>query len=157
MDTRFGTIRITDIHPTLAKHLISESTAMYQRLYPENSNHFVFEEELSAEGAVFLGALLDDQVVGCVGLIPGKDKHTAEVKRFFVDSEYRNGGIGKALMDALEKTAKERGVRLLQLETGSADIDAQRLYGSRGYLVVDPFGDYDDDPFSHFMEKVLPQ
>jgi putative acetyltransferase len=155
MDTRHGDVSITDIDPSHAKHLISDSTAMYQRLYPENSNHFVFEEELGAEGALFLGALIGEVVVGCVGLIPGRGKNTGEIKRLYVDPEYRTGGIGSALMDALEEIAKVQGFRILQLETGSSDLDAQSLYEKRGYRVVDPFGDYADDPFSTFYAKDL--
>jgi putative acetyltransferase len=155
MDTRFGNVSITDIAPAHAKHLISDSTAMYQRLYPENSNHFVFEEELGADGALFLGALIGEKVVGCVGLIPGSASHTGEVKRFYVDTEYRTGGIGTALMDALESIAKVQGFRILQLETGSSDLEAQTLYEKRGYRVIDPFGEYTDDPFSTFYEKDL--
>jgi len=155
METRYGTVDITTIAPQAASHLISESTALYRELYPENSNHFVFEEELSAEGAVFLGALLGERVIGCVGLVPSGEEEAAEIKRLFVAPDYRAGGIGSALMDALEQNAHTRGVRVMQLETGSADAAAHALYEKRGYVVVEPFGDYEEDPFSVFYRKDL--
>ena len=155
MATQYDGLSIHDIDPDNAAHLLSDATAMYHRLYPENSNHFVFAAELRAEGSLFLGAKVNDIVVGCVGLIAGSDDTTAEVKRFYVDPEYRKGGIGSALMDALEDIAKVRGIRALELETGSADFDAHALYEKRGYRVIEPFGNYEQDEFSIFYYKQL--
>jgi putative acetyltransferase len=155
MDTRYGLLTITDIDPDQAAHLLSDATAMYHRLYPENSNHFVFAAELRAEGSLFLGAHIKDTVVGCVGLVAGSEETVGEVKRFYVDPEYRQAGIGNALMDSLEQISRARGLRTFQLETGSADFDAHTLYHSRGYHVIGPFGTYKEDPFSVFYERDL--
>jgi len=155
MDTRYGQLTITDIDPDAAAHLLSDATAMYHRLYPENSNHFVFAAELRAEGSLFLGAHIENTVVGCVGLVAGSDETIGEVKRFYVEPEYRGAGIGNALMDALEQISRARGLSTLQLETGSADFDAHRLYVKRGYIVIGPFGTYKEDPFSVFYQRDL--
>ena len=45
---------------------------------------------------------------------------------------YREIGIGKALLEALEKLAKERGVDLLHVE-GYDDEEAIRFYRGQGY------------------------
>jgi putative acetyltransferase len=68
----------------------------------------------------------------------------------------RGRGVGHALMDALETYATEQGVSILRLETGIYQPESLRLYESRGYVRIPPFGHYADDPLSVFMEKVLP-
>ncbi len=155
MNTRFGKMRITDIDPSDAQHLTSDAQALFQSLYPEESNHLVHDDDLRADSALFLGAYLGNKVVGCVGLVAGHHERAAEIKRFFVEEGYRTGGIGSALMDALEEIAKVRGIRLMQLETGISQPEAVRLFEKLGYTIVPAFGDYIEDEFSIFMEKDL--
>jgi putative acetyltransferase len=155
MDTQFGSLRITDIDPTAAQHLTTEAMVIFQKLYPEESNHLVVDDDLRADSALFLGAHLGNRVVGCVGLVPGSEEHAGEIKRFYVEEGYRTGGIGGALMDALEGMAQAHGIRLMQLETGIQQQEAVRLYEKRGYSIVPAFGEYIEDEFSLFMEKQL--
>jgi putative acetyltransferase len=55
----------------------------------------------------------------------------------------------------LEAEALRRGVETLRLETGNLQPQALRLYERAGYARRGPFGDYDDDPHSVFLEKSL--
>jgi len=45
----------------------------------------------------------------------------------------RRSGIGRALMDAAEAWAAQRGVRLIHLETAVSNRGAQAFYEARGY------------------------
>jgi GNAT superfamily N-acetyltransferase len=58
--------------------------------------------------------------------------HRAEVQKLLVHRRFRNRGIGRLLMSAVESAAREAGRTLLALDTqrGSA---AERLYAKYGY------------------------
>jgi len=58
-------------------------------------------------------------------------------------------------MEALEREAATLGVRLMQLETGIKQPEAIALYRAFGYVERDPFGGYQPDPLSLFMQKRL--
>jgi putative acetyltransferase len=58
-------------------------------------------------------------------------------------------------MEALEREAASLGVTLMQLETGIKQPEAIALYRKFGYAERGPFGNYQPDPLSLFMEKRL--
>ncbi len=58
-------------------------------------------------------------------------------------------------MAALEREAAKLGVTLMQLETGIKQPEAIALYRKLGYAERGPFGTYQPDPLSLFMEKRL--
>ncbi len=54
------------------------------------------------------------------------------VHTFFVTADHRNQGVGKALMGAVMKLAKGKGVRRMRVVTLSNNIDAIRFYKKMG-------------------------
>lgn len=80
---------------------------------------------------------------------------SAELKRFFVRPSARGRGVGKALLDAAEAGAASEGAELMQLETGIKSHAAVAFYSRAGYRACAPFGSYDPDPLSVFMQKKL--
>ncbi|XP_041981167.1 uncharacterized protein LOC121734644 [Aricia agestis] len=58
-----------------------------------------------------------------------EDKHVVEVKVTATDTKWRRKGIMKALIETSEKVIKERGYRLIRLDTSSAysAMSAERL------------------------------
>jgi GNAT superfamily N-acetyltransferase len=61
--------------------------------------------------------------------------------------------VAKALLDALELTAKELGYQRVRLDTGPKQVHGLALYRSAGYVEVPP---YNHNPFACFWgEKVL--
>ena len=79
----------------------------------------------------------------------------AEVKRLYVPAAGRGQGIARALMQALEKTARAMGKNAILLETGDALVAAVALYTALGYTKRGPFGAYPEHPASLFMGKQL--
>ena len=73
--------------------------------------------------------------VGCVALRP-LDTVAGEVKRMFVDPEWRGRGVGRALMEAVIGGARERGYRTLRLGTLHEMTTAQELYRSLGFAPI---------------------
>lgn len=100
--------------------------------------------------------LLMDQnkAVGC-GSFKKYQSGVAEIKRVFVKKEYRNHGLGRIIMDYLEKKAKENGYTKLILETGKPLKAAMQLYETIGFIITKNFGQYENMPDSICMEKIL--
>jgi GNAT superfamily N-acetyltransferase len=70
--------------------------------------------------------------VGGVGLRAIGPK-TGEVRRLWVDPDWRGRGLGRALMAALEDEARGLGQMRLQLATGDRQPEAVALYEATGW------------------------
>jgi DNA-binding MarR family transcriptional regulator/GNAT superfamily N-acetyltransferase len=110
--------------------------------------------ELRAPAGLFLVATLRGEPVGCGGLKLLGDQPT-ELKRMWVAESARGLGIGRRLLDELERRAAAAGGRAIRLETNKALTEAISLYRSAGYREVDAFN---DEPYGdHWFEKQLGQ
>jgi GNAT superfamily N-acetyltransferase len=87
----------------------------------------------------------DGTPLGC-GALRELGDGVAEVKRMFVVPAARGRGVSKALLGALEDTARERGWTTLRLETGPRQPEAIVLYTGAGYDPIEAFGAYVADP-----------
>ena len=58
-------------------------------------------------------------------------------------------------MAEIARRAKDAGFASLKLETGISQPEAIGLYRRDGFLEIAPFGHYQTDPLSIFMEKRL--
>jgi len=56
----------------------------------------------------------------------------AWVEDLAVAPDRRSAGIGKALLDAAKSWARDHGAARLELESGSARVDAHRFYDREG-------------------------
>ena len=75
-------------------------------------------------------------IVGTVQLVldqPENQPHRADVSKMLVHRRARRGGVGAALLRAVELTARECGKSLLVLDTASDD--AARLYARLGWTL----------------------
>jgi putative acetyltransferase len=140
-------------HPEVVE-LIRMLDAYLAALYPPESNHLLDVSALLQPNVVFLHAVAAGRIVGCGAVVFNSDNE-AEIKRMFVDPTCRGKGIGKTLLLALEDSARKRGATVLRLETGIHQPEALKLYQSANYELRGPFGSYQPDPLSVFMEKRL--
>lgn len=123
--------------------------------------------EFEPPNGAFLVAWLDDVPVGCVGWrrrtdlpddLPGTDGAagpTAELKRMWVDEATRGRGIARALLAAVEESARSAGCGRVVLETGTAQPEAIGLYQASGYRPTPGFGHYRDEPDSRSFARAL--
>ena len=130
------------------------SEAYMGALYPAESNHFVDAAALAAPHVGFLVARREGVAVGCGAVVCGADG-AGEIKRMWVDPAQRGGRIGMRLLEALVGAASARGLRVLRLETGISQPEAIGLYRCAGFTECVPFGSYQPDPLSLFMELIL--
>ena len=77
-------------------HIIAESDAYLQALYPPESNHLMDVEALVIPDAVFLVARRKGELLGSIAFRMIKPGH-AEMKRMFVLPEARRIGLGRTL------------------------------------------------------------
>jgi putative acetyltransferase len=138
--------------------LMDELDAYQKPLSPPESFHGVDIEALCSPPVSFL--VLRDaagRAQGCagvwIGVIDGQPG--GELKRLYVRPGLRGQGAAKRLVAELERVAVERGARSLYLETGVRQVEAVGLYERLGYANCPPFGDYQPDPHSAFMRKIL--
>jgi putative acetyltransferase len=134
--------------------LLGARDAYSAALYPPESNHALDLVGLLDPAVLFLVARQDGVAVGC-GALVGQADGAGEVKSMWVEPRVRGTGLGRALLVAVETAARDRGVRVLRLETGVRQPEALALYRASGYGEIGPFGAYRPDPLSVFMEKRL--
>lgn len=134
--------------------LIKASEDFYLDLYPAESTHLESREDLKLDNVLFLGGRVDGVLAatGAAKVMSG-DVEYAEIKRVFVDPRYRGLGLSVTIMTHLETELLKQGVTVFRLETGVKQPEALGLYRKLGYVERTPFGDYQLDPLSVFMEK----
>lgn len=104
-------------------------------------------------GALFI-ALYNAKPVGCIALQPLPEAGTCEMKRLYVNPEYRKLGIGDALVNALLQEAKILDYTLMKLDTLDRLQAAIKLYQKFGFETVNAY--YDNPlPGVVYMQKEL--
>jgi DNA-binding MarR family transcriptional regulator/GNAT superfamily N-acetyltransferase len=107
--------------------------------------------DLAAPAGKFLVARLRGEPIGCGGLILYPDAPL--IKRMWVAPAARGLGLGRRLLQELERLARETGARTIRLDTNRVLHEAIRLYRSAGYQEVPRFS---DEPYAHhWFEKAL--
>jgi GNAT superfamily N-acetyltransferase len=136
----------------LIERLNAELTERYPS--PEDRHFGLSEEQVAGTNGVFLVAALDGEAVGC-GALRRLDDATGELKRMYVAPEARRLGVGRGLLDELERRARGLGLRRLVLETGLRQHEAMAMYERAGYARIECFGEYEGGGASVCMEKLL--
>lgn len=133
--------------------MMAASDAYYATLYPSESNHLVDASTLDNGDTTFFVARIDGALGGFGALL--RQNGYGEIKRMFVAPEARGRRLGKTLLDTLEAHARSLALPCLRLETGVKQPEAINLYRTAGFVEISPFGLYQPDPNSIFMEKKL--
>lgn len=138
------------------KSLINQADQLMLAMYPPESNHLDGIDELSGPNVCFVGAYMDDELAG-IGAVKILDDGGVygEIKRVFVDPQYRGQNVASSVMGYLEQHLASCGIVMARLETGARQTAAIGLYQRLGYVIRPPYGSYVDDPLSVFMEKRL--
>jgi putative acetyltransferase len=85
------------------------------------------------------------------------DHDHGEIKSMRTARAHLKKGVGTAMLRHIIAEAQRRAYTRLSLETGSmaAFAPARALYARFGFVVCEPFADYDKDPNSTFMTRTL--
>jgi N-acetylglutamate synthase-like GNAT family acetyltransferase len=102
---------------------------------------------------------LDGAIIG-MGALHQTSKNTAEIKRMYIQPEYRGKGHGKTLLQQLLQKAIELEIHTIQLETAQFMTAAQNLYHNFGFIKRNEHHETEIPPqLKHIwlhMEKTLP-
>lgn len=79
-------------------------------------------------------AIIDRIPVGSIRMEAFPDG-TAYISRFGVRLEYHNIGIGKALVNLIDKSLKSKGIKRVSLHTASKYKELVRFYYGRGFYI----------------------
>lgn len=116
---------------------------------------------ITAKGFIF-GAFIDGELRGVAELRPGGERGEVQAEAAFsVEKPYRRQGIGTALFERLSRTARNRGIRRVQVRCLPHNRAMQGLarkvgaevrrngYDAEGYITLDL-----PTPFSFWRETV---
>lgn len=92
---------------------------------------------LPPDGAVIV-ALRGDEAVGCIG-IRRLQPAVCEMKRLYVRSGERGGGLGRRLCEAALDAARKLGYRRMRLDTLADMTAARKLYRRLGFEEIAPY------------------
>ena len=151
-------VTIIEVDPqgTDALALLRDAAIEARELYPEFSSPGDPwpTNSPTPDRGTYLVVYRDGEPVACGALRP-LDKSIVEVRRMFVVKHARRGGLGCAILGALEEIADGFGYKSMRLETGNRQVPAMALYASYGFTRIEPFGEYVNDPTSVCYEKVV--
>lgn len=100
----------------------------------------------------FVVALSDGGVLAC-GAVQQLSEGVAEIKRMWVDPEWRGRGLAGRMLRHLESLAAADGNSLVRLDTNPTLTDAIAMYLRAGYAEIER---YNDNPYAgRWFEKVL--
>ena len=111
---------------------IAQIAALEKRCFADPWSEASVRSELSNPLSFWLVAEEDGKLIGYVGSqsVPPE----ADVMNLAVAPEWRNKGIGRALMTALIAQLHSRGITALFLEVRVGNAPAQNLYRSLGFV-----------------------
>ncbi|WP_027067259.1 GNAT family N-acetyltransferase [Maribacter sp. Hel_I_7] len=96
----------------------------------------------------------DETPVAC-GAFKRFNEDSVEIKRMYVQPDYRGKGIASKVLLVLEKWAKELNYTYSVLETGLRQPEAIALYKKNNYTVTDNYPPYENMENSVCFKKVL--
>lgn len=130
-------------------------------LYEPEANHIMDVQALLQPEVDFLVAEQGGELLGCgatrrmAGEPDTAGEAYGEIKRMYVRPEHRGRRLAEQILHTLEARLLAGGIALALLETGRDQTEAVRLYQRYGYQPRGPFGGYDDNGLSLFLEKRL--
>lgn len=129
-----------------------ELDSRFEKGFDPNISISADAAELTWPAGLLLIAWLRRQPVGC-GALKLHAGAPCEIKRMWVAAEARGLGLGRRLLEELERRARDAGAQVVRLETNRSLTEAINLYKSNGYREVAAFN---DEPYAHhWFEKRL--
>jgi putative acetyltransferase len=84
------------------------------------------------------------RIIGTIALMPSQETGVVELQKLYVARDVRRNGLGSFLCDLVEREARERGARAIELWSDVKLLDAHRRYERLGYERGEALKTYDD-------------
>ncbi len=114
-------------------------------------------EEVASGDRVVLLAFEGHDLIGCAQLLLStrlNARHRAEVQKLIVHSRAQKRGLGRTLLQAIERVAGEKG-RTLLLADARVGAPGERLFNSAGYTPVGSIPRFQRGPKGDFDSTVI--
>lgn len=149
-------IVVDDLSGPRIAEFLHEHVQEMRSITPLESKHALDLDGLRKPEVTFWSVRDGSSVVGC-GAIKRLDTVHAELKSMRTAPARKRSGIASLLLDYILTEAKRMGFTRLSLETGAAEffLPARKLYEKFGFEYCEPFADYQPDPNSVFMTRLL--
>lgn len=146
-----GDLGSTDVQELLHLHF----KAM-RSISPPEACHVLPAEGLCDPDVTFWSLREEGRLLG-IGALKQLAPDHGEIKSMRTAPEGLGRGIGTAMLAHILADARARGYRRVSLETGSTSpfAAAIRLYEREGFLPCEPFGAYQETPFTRYFAREL--
>lgn len=114
-------------------------------------------EEVARGDRVVLLAIEGNGLAGCVQLLlstRANARHRAEVQKLIVHSQSQKRGLGRTLLQAIERVAEQKG-RTLLLADARQGTPGERLFNTAGYKPVGAIPRFQRGPKGQFDSTVI--
>lgn len=152
MSTELIVKRTSANHPDFIYLISLLDFELWHELNEDQATYDQFNKVSDISTAVIIYA--DEKPIAC-GCYKKYDDKTVEIKRMYVDKNYRGKGISKMVLTELEKWAIENSFEYAILETSIHFNIAQSLYKNAGYDVIENYDQYAGLEESVCMKKKL--
>lgn len=146
------TVEAEDPFCDAAALLIQELSELLGNMYGDDGAGNFAPADVTVPRSAFVIARQHGRPIGC-GAVRPLTETTAEIKRMYIAPAARRLGIGRRILEELERLAAEFDYHDIWLETGRDQPEAIALYKSSGYTRRACYGIYVDDPRSLCYEK----
>jgi hypothetical protein len=147
------TIKRTNSNDPDFKTLISQlDNELWNELKEDQATYDQYNKVPDIPTALVL--YINEKPAAC-GCYKKYDANTVEIKRMFVEKEYRGKGLSKIILKELEKWAIGSGFQYVLLETSVHFKAARSLYTNAGYNIIDNYDQYKGLAESVCMKKEL--
>jgi predicted dehydrogenase/GNAT superfamily N-acetyltransferase len=145
-----------DFDDPQVRELLRVHLAGMQSHTPAGQVHALDLSGLQRPDITFLTLWDGARLLGC-GAIRALASGHAEIKSMRTHAHALRRGVGAAVLQALLKLARQRGLARVSLETGSGDAfePALALYRRHGFASGPAFGDYVASDFNQFLHLDL--
>jgi DNA-binding MarR family transcriptional regulator/GNAT superfamily N-acetyltransferase len=146
----YGMVEIRRVDPAGAdarqciRAYVEELNRRSEKPYDPAAGVSAEPHEMTPPFGAFLIAYLHAEPVGCGG-VKHLPRRPSDIKRMWVSPSARGLGIGRRLLEELERLAAASGAPAARLETSGLLTEAIALYRSAGYREVAPFN---EEPFA---------
>jgi putative acetyltransferase len=154
MDQHLKSVRTSADHPDFMYMVSLLDHELWVELQEDQATYDQYNKVPNIKTAIII---YDERKPVAIGCFKQRDDTTVEIKRMFVDKNYRGKGVSKMVLNELEKWAVENGFEYAILETSVHFTVARNLYKNAGYFVIDNYDQYKGLAESVCMKKQIRQ
>lgn len=149
-------IELDDLTRSSVLALLEDHLEQMAGTAPPESRHALDLSGLKQPNVQFYSLWSEGQCAGC-GALKKHDDLLGELKSMKTHSAFLRKGVGRSMLAHLIAVARDQGLQVLKLETGSMDYfrPAHELYRQFGFVECTPFANYQPDENSLFMSLDL--